>query len=152
MKPQIVVSLEKDPQLKLDPGLALKNTFIVTNTALTVTPIKFMTSGTTAVAVYAKGSHLWVANCGDSRAVMAYRSSGSSTEGEASEEQKSGSILARDLSRDHKPDDPIEQKRIEEWGGFVKPAPEPGLSARVYLDQEFTMIGLAMSRSLGNKN
>jgi hypothetical protein len=39
--------------------------------------------------------------------------------------------------------------RIKQWGGFVSPAPDPGLSARVYLDAEFTMIGLAMSRSIG---
>lgn len=29
-------------------------------------------------------------------------------------------------------------------------APEPGLSSRVYLDPEMTMIGLAMARSIGD--
>eukprot|EP01038_Epipyxis_sp_PR26KG_P011038 gene11038-14822_t len=134
---QIVVSLEKDPKLNTDPAAALKNTFVMTNTALMVTQIKYMTSGCTCVAVYVKENKLYVSNVGDSRAVMAYKN-------------EKGVTTARDLSRDHKPDDPEEQARIEKWGGYVCPAPEPGLSARVYLDPDFTMIGLAMSRSLGD--
>lgn len=59
-------------------------------------------------------------------------------------------MVARDLTRDHKPDDPDEKARIESWGGFVCPPHEEGLSSRVYLDAEFTMIGLAMSRSIGD--
>ena len=39
--------------------------------------------------------------------------------------------------------------RITAWGGFVCPPAEAGLSARVYLDPGFTMIGLAMARSIG---
>ena len=63
--------------------------------------------------------------------------------------REGGEVKARDLSRDHKPDDPEEAARITEWGGYILPAPEPGLTARVYLDPEFTMIGLAMARSIG---
>lgn len=119
-----------------DPVKALKNTYIMTNTALMVTPINYVTSGTTCVGVYMKGTKLYVANVGDSRAVMAQKS-------------KDGTLVAKDLSRDHKPDDPEEMSRILSWGGYVLPAPEPGLSARVYLNPECTMIGLAMSRSIG---
>jgi serine/threonine protein phosphatase PrpC len=79
---------------------------------------------------------LFVANAGDSRAVMACADG-------------AGNFKAKDLTRDHKPDDPEEQDRIEKWGGFVCPPYEEGLSARVYLDPHFTMIGLAMSRSIG---
>ena len=107
-----------------------------TNTALMVTPMNYMTSGCTCVAVYMKGRTLYVANSGDSRAVMAV-------------DDGTGKMTAKDLSRDHKPDDADEMARIKQWGGFVSPAPDPGLSARVYLDAEFTMIGLAMSRSIG---
>ena len=42
------------------------------------------------------------------------------------------------------------QARILAKGGFVSPPPEPGLSARVWLDPQHTQIGLAMARSLGD--
>ena len=134
---QIVVTLEKHEDLAKDPTKALKDTFTRTNTALMVTLIPYMKSGTTCVGVYVRGSSLFVANVGDSRAVMAFDSG-------------DGVLKAVDLSKDHKPDDPIERKRIEEWGGYVMDPPEYGLSARVYLDPEFTMIGLAMARSIGD--
>ncbi|KAJ1393681.1 phosphatase 2C-like domain-containing protein, partial [Ochromonadaceae sp. CCMP2298] len=133
---QIVISLEKDPQLNEDPVSALKNAFVQTNAALLVTKINYITSGCTTVAVYVRNNKLWVANVGDSRAVMAYK------EGDK--------MLSKDLSRDHKPDDPEEMARIISWGGFVCPPAEEGLSARVYLDSQFTMIGLAMARSIGD--
>ena len=121
----------------MDPATALKETFVNTNTALLVTPMNFMTSGTTCVAVYHSNNTLFVANCGDSRAVAAVAG-------------PDGALTAVDLSRDHKPDDPIEQARITAAGGFVKPPPREGLSARVYLDPAMTMIGLAMARSIGD--
>jgi hypothetical protein len=133
---QIVVSLEKDPALVNDPVTALKNSYIMTNTALMVTDIHYMTSGCTCVTIYARKNELFVANVGDSRAVMAW-------------ENDKGEYIARDLTRDHKPDDPEEEARITAWGGFVCPPQDIGLSARVYLDPEFTMIGLAMARSIG---
>lgn len=136
---QVVISLEKHAQLLIDPSLALVETFIKTNKALQATEINFMTSGCTCVAAYITGRTLFVANCGDSRAVMA--------RGSASLDD----LVAADLSRDHKPDDPAESERITAMGGFVQPAPEPGLTARVYLDAAHTMIGLAMSRSIGNR-
>mmetsp|Transcript_10830 Transcript_10830/g.17639 ORF Transcript_10830/g.17639 Transcript_10830/m.17639 type:complete len:537 (+) Transcript_10830:188-1798(+) len=138
---QVVISLEKDPQLAEDPTAALKSAFIQTNTALLVTKMNYMTSGCTAVGVYVRDKKLWVANVGDSRAVMACT---------AAEGGETGKLVAKDLSRDHKPDDPEEMERIISWGGFVCPPPEEGLSARVYLDPEFTMIGLAMARSIGD--
>jgi len=133
---QLVVSLEKHALLESNPEEALRDTFVVTNMALMTTSINYMTSGTTCVCCYLRGTTLYVANCGDSRAVMAVA--------------EDGVMKAKDLSRDHKPDDEEESARIKAWGGFVRPAPEPGLSARVYLDEKFTMIGLAMARSLGD--
>jgi serine/threonine protein phosphatase PrpC len=62
----------------------------------------------------------------------------------------SGLYTAKNLSRDHKPDDEEEAARITEWGGFIYHPPEPGLSSRVYLDPEHTVIGLAMARSIGD--
>ena len=54
------------------------------------------------------------------------------------------------LAEDQNPNNPTEQARIEASGGFVSPPPEPGLSARVWLDADFTQIGLAMARSIGD--
>ena len=94
-------------------------------------------SGTTAVVVLMREFKLYIANAGDSRAVMAKRN-------------RDGKIVAHDLSVDQNPNHPVEQARIEAAGGFVSPPPEPGLSARVWLDANFTQIGLAMGRSLGD--
>jgi serine/threonine protein phosphatase PrpC len=54
------------------------------------------------------------------------------------------------LTQDQNPDWEPEMTRIEQMGGFVSPPPEPGLSARVWLDPDWTQIGLAMARSLGD--
>lgn len=66
------------------------------------------------------------------------------------ESDNSDQMIAVDLSVDQNPDSPGEQERIESCGGFVSPPPEEGLSARVWLDPDFTHIGLAMSRSIGD--
>ena len=34
---------------------------------------------------------------------------------------------SRNITNDHKPDNPEEKLRIEQWGGFVSPPPEPGI-------------------------
>lgn len=143
----VVNQLEMNINLQLSVEEALSNAFVHANTSLMTTPIKYMTSGTTCVAMYARGKEYWIANCGDSRVVMAR-----CTTEEVGKDTPLAelNLKAVELSRDHKPDDPEEQKRIEEWGGFVKPPPEEGLSARVYLDQKYTMIGLAMARSIGD--
>ena len=57
-----MVSLEKHELLNSDPPEALKDTFIKTNAALMVSSIHYMTSGTTCVAVYMRGSEFWVAH------------------------------------------------------------------------------------------
>ena len=128
--------LEKHPSLTADPVAALKDSMVKTNTSLMATSIKYMTSGCTCVCVYLQGNTIYVANVGDSRAVGGF--------------EEGGAVVAKELSHDHKPDNPDEMARIVEWGGFVSAAPEPGLSARVWLDARHTMIGLAMSRSIGD--
>ena len=154
------MSLEKDALLNTDPETALKNSFVQTNAALLVTKINYVTSGCTCVTVYVRDKRLYVANCGDSRAVMAYKPTAAEIEEavaaadpdmplEEGELPIPERFKARDLSRDHKPDDPDEMARIISWGGYVCPPAEVGLSARVYLDPNFTMIGLAMARSIG---
>lgn len=59
-------------------------------------------SGTTVVMLFIRGDELYVANLGDSRAVLSHRG------------------VAVDLSEDQKPTLTKEQKRIEQEGGTVK--------------------------------
>jgi len=96
-------------------------------------------SGTTAVVIVyeiidkTKGK-LWAANCGDSRAVL--QSEGKKTS---------------DITEDQKPNTPVEQARITKCGGYVSPPEEEwGGPARVWLDENMTLPGLAMARSIGD--
>lgn len=86
---QVVASLEKHPDLTKDPPAVLKDAFVKTNAALMVTQINYMTSGCTCVTAYINGTKLFVANAGDSRAVLAV--------------QVGDSLTAENLSKDHKP-------------------------------------------------
>ncbi|KAG6576197.1 putative protein phosphatase 2C [Phytophthora cinnamomi] len=95
--------------------------------------IDISVSGTTAVAMLVRGKDVFIANLGDSRAVVARF---------AEEQQR---YVLHCETKDHKPDDPEECARIErsngrvfEWGSY-----------RVWL-QDVDMPGLAMSRSFGD--
>lgn len=97
-------------------------------------------SGTTAVSGILTRSDktLYCANCGDSRLML----------GELDE--TSGKIVAKEVSIDHKPDDPVEKARIEANGGRVFAVKyDDGVDgpARVWL-KHMDIPGLAMSRSL----
>lgn len=81
--------------------------------------------GTTAVLVLKKGPELWVANCGDSRAIIALNNGSSIT-----------------LTDDHKPNREDEHRRIVLTGGFVAPS---------FKGDVYRVNGsLAVSRSLGD--
>jgi serine/threonine protein phosphatase PrpC len=63
-------------------------------------------------------------------------------------QQRRGEITALDLSNDHKPDLPVERKRIEAAGGVVSaPGPRGLPPSRVWVNGR---VGLAMSRSIGD--
>ncbi len=136
-------ALEAHPSLDNGNGditRAFKDTFLGVDERLGRRPdIEAFYSGTTAVVGLVKGSRIWVANAGDSRCVLA-----------TADPAGSGVLLAQDLSIDQNPDSPAEMTRILKLGGFVSPPPEPGLSARVWLDADFTQVGLAMARSIGD--
>jgi len=103
-------------------------------------------SGTTAVLAYKHHDRLFVANVGDSKAVLG-RSDGAG-------------LQAVDLSREHKPDLPDERQRLEKLGATVGQMQIPVRSdggsirwtkagpARVMLKEG--RGGLAVSRSLGD--
>mmetsp|Transcript_13748 Transcript_13748/g.16361 ORF Transcript_13748/g.16361 Transcript_13748/m.16361 type:complete len:341 (+) Transcript_13748:53-1075(+) len=96
-------------------------------------------SGTTFVATVIRGNMLWCANCGDSRLIVGVK--------------ENGTLVAKDVSEDHKPDAPAEKARIQAAGGRVFAVRyDDGIDgpARVWLAHA-DIPGLAMSRSLGDK-
>jgi serine/threonine protein phosphatase PrpC len=83
-----------------------------------------MDTGSTAVIILKRNNTLWVANIGDSRAIM----------------NKGHKSIP--LTKDHKPDDPEENKRIVELGGKV---------IKAYPGDVFRVNGvLALSRAIGD--
>ncbi|KAL1548128.1 putative protein phosphatase 2C 34 [Salvia divinorum] len=96
-------------------------------------------SGCTSLALVRQGDLMIVANVGDSRAVLATTSD-------------EGSLVATQLTTDHKPNLPYERKRIEKSGGMTYSCPdEPGVH-RVWLPngQGVRGPGLAVSRAFGD--
>lgn len=131
--------LEKHKDFYDDIEKAFKEIFINVDSDLVKEPlIEPLYAGTTACVVLVRDTKMTISNAGDSRAVLARRTNNNNT------------WKAIDLSQDQNPDVPEEQERIEKSGGFVSPPPEPGLSARVWLDNSYSQIGLAMARSIGD--
>ncbi len=127
------------PEAWLEGGDLVSDTFqainrgcISVNQELHISAVDVYMSGTTAIMSLLRGSKLYIANVGDSRAVLGRLSS-------------SGVIKAIELSTDQKPDRPDEHARILACGGRVF---EWGVS-RVWL-RDADIPGLAMSRSFGD--
>lgn len=96
-------------------------------------------SGTTVCSVFILGKNLYCANLGDSRAVMATL--------------KNDTLIPVALSKDHKPDNEEEKKRILNCNGRVEQYKndfdQPVGPKRVW-QQNVDSPGLAMSRSIGD--
>ncbi|KAL4478972.1 hypothetical protein ABPG72_019409 [Tetrahymena utriculariae] len=97
-------------------------------------------SGSTCVLLLIIGNKMWSANAGDSRAIIC-----------SSHEKLNWDL--KPLTRDHKPDDPEEYKRIIQRGGRVETYRDeynnPLGPYRVWLRDE-NIPGLAMARSFGD--
>lgn len=119
-------------QLAKEPFTVLNRGCLSTNQKLSVSDIDVYVSGSTGIMTLIRGPRLYVANVGDSRAVLG-------------RQFPDGSIVAVDLSRDHKPDDPEEMARVVACGGRVFEWGVP----RVWL-RDVDMPGLAMARSFGD--
>ncbi|CAI5458324.1 unnamed protein product [Closterium sp. Yama58-4] len=131
--------------LLVDPEKALTDGFLaVHDAALEETSFNCNISGTTAVVAHLYKQRLAVAWVGDSRAVLARRREG----GERDD------LAAVRLSADHKPNNEEERARIEASEGSVQQdVDENGDDVgpfRVWM-KTGPMLGLAMSRSLGDK-
>lgn len=124
-----------------NPISALENAISNLCKALKSSRIRTTYSGTTATIALRCSSMLYIANIGDSRAVLASRSG------------DTDKLKCIPLSNDHKPDLPGEKERILSRGGRVETLKgPPGVDCgpyRVWLSKA-NIPGLAMSRSIGD--
>ena len=142
---QVNIALQKDSLTINSPLNNMKETIIKTfkkinNDLITTSQIDTTFSGSTCVTLLVTPTRLLCANTGDSRAVL-------------------GSYINdnwcyRDLSRDHKPSEENEMKRILSSGGRIQPYKDennnPIGPERVWLLDD-DVPGLAMSRSFGDE-
>jgi len=121
----------------------IKETFIIANEKLVDNEeINSLFSGSTCVSVIYTPEKLIVPNIGDSRAVL----------GRLVNKEKN-EYKAINLSRDHKPTEKDEAKRIIENDGRIQPFTEEGEFVgpeRVWIKEE-EVPGLAMTRSFGDR-
>jgi len=125
--------LAEHKKLHSDTRTALSEAFVNVDTTL-ADHVDASVSGTTAVACLIRGNHMWLANSGDSRAII------------ARQKPNSTALKAVELTRDHKPDCADEMRRILSMGGHVTPAGANGSPSRVW----HNLRGLAMARSIGD--
>ncbi|KAL3737014.1 hypothetical protein ACJRO7_025869 [Eucalyptus globulus] len=100
LKQHLFDNILDEPSFWTDPATAIKNAYRSTDNFILEKSMQLGPGGSTAVtAIVIDGKDLWVANIGDSRAVVCERGS------------------ANQITVDHEPH--TERKRIEEQGGFV---------------------------------
>jgi len=150
---EIIRRLELHKCFYSDIATAFKDTFTQIDRDLEKDEkIQPLLCGTTACVLLIRNDTIITANLGDSRAVLARirpRHVGKADNG-AHCDNPNPSISFTQLTIDQNPDSPGEKERILESGGYVSSPPEPGLPARVWLDPDCTLVGLAMSRSVGD--
>ncbi|KAJ1427245.1 Zinc finger, RING-type [Sesbania bispinosa] len=105
VKDRLVEKLSNDPALVEDPVQAYSSAFLTTNQELHISEIDDSMSGTTAITVLVIGDTLYVANVGDSRAVLAVKDG--------------NRIIAEDLSSDQTPFRRDEYERVKLCGARV---------------------------------
>ena len=120
----------------------IEDTFILVNNMLISNEnINSLFSGSTCISVIYTPEKLIVPNIGDSRAVLARY------------DKTTNTYKAIELSRDHKPTEEDEKKRIIDNDGRIQPFTEEGEFVgpqRVWLKDE-EVPGLAMTRSFGDR-
>ncbi|XP_059434333.1 probable protein phosphatase 2C 35 [Corylus avellana] len=105
VKDRLVDILANDPALLDDPVKAFNSAFLATNDELRNSEVDDSGSGTTAITVLIVGDTLFVANVGDSRAVIAVK--------------EGNQIVAEDLSYDQTPFRRDECERVKLCGARV---------------------------------
>lgn len=105
VRDRLIETLSNDPALSEDPVKAYNSAFLATNYQLHNSEIDDSMSGTTAITVLVVGDTLYVANVGDSRAVLAVKDG--------------NCIVAQDLSSDQTPFRRDEYERVKLCGARV---------------------------------
>lgn len=134
------VCLAAEKNIRKDPEGAITRATAAMCKRLNSTDINCAFSGSTLVYGVRIDDMMYIANVGDSRAVLARQG-------------PNGQIQAVALSNDQKPERADEKARIIAHGGRVEPLPGPPGEcgpARVWL-AEADVPGLAMSRSIGDE-
>ncbi|KAI3821979.1 hypothetical protein L1987_09559 [Smallanthus sonchifolius] len=108
VKTRLVENLCDDDKLIEDPVTSFNLAFSTTNSELHENPeIDDSMSGTTAITILVVGDKLFVANVGDSRAVISFKKG------------DHGRVVAQDLSQDQTPFRSDECERVKECGARV---------------------------------
>eukprot|EP00002_Diphylleia_rotans_P032570 TRINITY_DN6851_c0_g1_i5.p1 TRINITY_DN6851_c0_g1~~TRINITY_DN6851_c0_g1_i5.p1 ORF type:complete len:638 (+),score=130.11 TRINITY_DN6851_c0_g1_i5:61-1974(+) len=149
VKEKLADEIFKDPESFMrDPRAAIQKGFATTNNLVLLCDFDVEMSGTTAIVAIRVGRKLYIANVGDSRAVLGKKSL---TGGQI---DRSHGYEAIDLSRDQKPDEKSEMTRIMSMGGHVERSfdeeGKPDGPYRVYVAGE-GYPGLAIARSIGDR-
>ncbi|CAO2206158.1 unnamed protein product [Urochloa humidicola] len=106
LKTNLFNNILKEPLFWSNPQEAIKNAYSSTNKYILENSKQLGPGGSTAVtAIVVDGKDMWIANIGDSRAVVCERGT------------------ANQLTVDHEPHTTNERKRIEKQGGFVSTFP-----------------------------
>ncbi|TVU32563.1 hypothetical protein EJB05_24296, partial [Eragrostis curvula] len=105
VKRRLCENLLRDSCFQTDAVLALHSAFVATNSQLHADNLDDSMSGTTAVTILVRGKTMYIANTGDSRAVIA--------------EKRGVNIVAVDLSIDQTPYRFDELERVKECGARV---------------------------------
>lgn len=105
VKRKLCENLLRNSKFHLDAVEACHSAFLMTNSQLHADVLDDSMSGTTAITVLVRGRTIYVANSGDSRAVMA--------------ERRGKDIVAVDLSIDQTPFRPDELERVKLCGARV---------------------------------
>uniref|UniRef100_A0A0A9FZD1 protein-serine/threonine phosphatase n=1 Tax=Arundo donax TaxID=35708 RepID=A0A0A9FZD1_ARUDO len=106
LKANLFSNIIKEPLFWDSPQEAIKNAYRSTNKYILENAKKLGPGGSTAVtAIVVDGKDMWIANVGDSRAVLCERGA------------------ANQLTVDHEPHTTNERQRIEKQGGFVTTFP-----------------------------
>jgi serine/threonine protein phosphatase PrpC len=107
VKRRLCENLLRNSKFNVDPVEACHSAFLATNSQLHGDILDDSMSGTTAITILVRGKTVYVANCGDSRAVIAEKKG------------KDGDVVAVDLSIDQTPYRVDELERVKLCGARV---------------------------------